>query len=123
MKSYKILFWSTAILIFITQGLMPIATVNNEEAKMGMQHLGYPAYFGLMLAIFKLAGGLAIIIPQVPNRIKEWAFAGFAFDFVCALYSFIAVDGVTSIVIIPIIALIILFTSYFSFHKLLESKL
>jgi uncharacterized membrane protein YphA (DoxX/SURF4 family) len=121
MKTYKIIFWSTATLIFITQGLMPIATVNNEEAKLGMQHLGYPTYFGLMLAIFKLAGGLAIIIPQVPKRIKEWAFAGFAIDFVCALYSFIAVDGVTLVVLFPVIALLILALCYHSYHKMSES--
>ena len=117
MKKLTVLFWITAGLLFLTQSVMPIFTYNSEESKQAMQHLGYPAYFGLMLAIFKLLGGLAIIIPQVPKRIKEWAFAGFAIDFISALVSFIAVDGVNKFVLFPVIALIVLSLCYYAYHK------
>ena len=50
-------------------------------AKEGIRHLGYPEYFGNTLVVFKILGVLAVIIPQVPKRIKEWACAGIAFDF------------------------------------------
>jgi uncharacterized membrane protein YphA (DoxX/SURF4 family) len=117
MKKYQIIFWVTAGLIFLTQGLMPILTVNAPEAKEAMAHLGYPTYFGLMLAIFKLLGGLAIVIPQIPNRVKEWAFAGFAIDFICAFISFVAVDGLTAVSLIPLAAIIILVVCYIAHHK------
>ena len=55
-------------------------------AKQGVSHLGYPEYFGNAFVIFKVLGALVLLIPQVPNRIKEWAYAGFALDFVFCNY-------------------------------------
>lgn len=104
------------------QGLMPIFTVNMPESQAGMAHLGYPVYFGFMLALFKLAGGLALIIPQVPAKIKEWAYAGFGLDFIAAIYSMIAVDGMVATSFFPIIAFAILTASYISYHKLSAAK-
>lgn len=121
MKTYHIIFWSTAGLLFLTQGIMPILTFNQEGSREAMAHLGYPAYFGAMLAVFKLLGGLAIIIPKVPHRIKEWAFAGFGIDFICALISFVAVDGLTGVVILPVIAFAILSLCYFAYIKRSEN--
>jgi len=118
MKSIKIIFWATTGLLFLTQGLLPIFTTNDPNTKEAMSHLGYPVYFVLMLAVYKLLGGLALIIPQIPPRIKEWAYAGFAIDFVTAFISLVAVDGFNSILIFPIVALIILILSYLSFHKI-----
>ena len=117
MKRLNILFWITTGLIFILQGILPIFNYNSPETKQAMEHLGYPNYFGLMLSIFKLLGGLVLIIPQIPKRIKEWAFAGFAIDFICALISFIAVDGLTVFTLFPMIALMILSLSYFAYYK------
>ena len=117
MKRINILFWISTGFIFLVQGLIPIFTYNSPDTMQAMEHLGYPNYFGLMLAIFKLLGGLVLIIPQVPKRIKEWAFAGFAIDFTCALISFLTVDGLTIFVLFPVIALIILSLSYFAYRK------
>ena len=57
---------------------MPALFSQTELAKQGIRHLGYPEYFGMTLVIFKILGVLALIIPQVPKRVKEWAYAGFA---------------------------------------------
>lgn len=45
----------------------------------GMHALGYPAYFATILGIWKVLGGVAILAPRFP-RLKEWAYAGIAFD-------------------------------------------
>jgi uncharacterized membrane protein len=97
---------------------MPALTSQSEMAKEGITHLGYPLYFGNALVIFKVLGVLALIIPQMPKRIKEWAYAGFAFDFIFAAISHGAVDGVNGQTFIPFIALAILGVSYFNYHKL-----
>lgn len=121
MKKAKIIFWVTTGLLFITQGLMPILTTNADGTKEAMSHLGYPVYFVLMLAVYKLLGGLALIIPQIPTRIKEWAYAGFAIDFIAAFISLAAVDGFNGTLLIPIVALVILIFSYINYHKLNSS--
>lgn len=118
MKSTKITFWVSTTLIFLFEGVMPALTGHTEMAKEGIRHLGYPEYFGVALNVCKVVGTLALMIPQVPKRIKEWAYAGFVFDFVFAGLSLWAVDGFNALIAIPVVVLIVLMISYFSYHKL-----
>ena len=118
MKKEKIIFWTTTILIALFEGVMPALTSQTEMAKEGIRHLGYPEYFGNALVIFKVLGVLALIIPQVPKRLKEWAYAGFAFDFIFAAISHGAVDGMNGQTFFPFIVLAILMLSYVYYHKL-----
>ncbi len=87
-------------------------------AKQGISHLGYPAYFGIMLTVFKVLGALAVIIPQVPRRIKEWAYAGFAIDFISAFVSNWAVDGISGLTFFPLVVFAILIVSYIYYYKI-----
>ena len=97
---------------------MPAFTSQTEMAKEGIKHLGYPEYFGNALVVFKVVGALLLIIPQVPKRIKEWAYAGFAFDFIFASISHFAVDGFNFQSFFPLIILAILLVSYYSYYQL-----
>ncbi len=122
-KTTKIIFWVTTTLIFLFEGVLPAFTSQTEMAKEGIRHLGYPEYFGTMLVVFKVLGTLALIIPQVPARIKEWAYAGFVFDFIFACGSHWAVDGFGGQTIFPLIVLAILLVSYVTYHKLQGTKI
>lgn len=122
MKTTKIIFWITTILIFLFEGVMPALTSQTELAKEGIKHLGYPEYFGNALVVFKILGVLVLIIPQVPGRIKEWAYAGFAFDFIFASISHFAVDGINFQSFFPLIVLAILVVSYVTYHKIQRYK-
>ena len=122
MKKAKIIFWTTTILIFLFEGVMPALTSQSEMAKEGLRHLGYPEYFGNALVVFKVLGVLALVIPQVPNRVKEWAYAGFAFDFIFASISHFAVDGIDFQGFFPLIILAILMISYIYHHKIERYK-
>lgn len=118
MKKTKIVYWTTTIIIFLFEGVLPALTSQTELAKEGIRHLGYPEYFGNALVVFKILGVLALVIPKIPNRIKEWAYAGFAFDFIFACISHWAVDGFGGQTLFPLIFLAILITSYISYQKL-----
>jgi hypothetical protein len=118
MRRNKIVFWVTTGLVFIMEGLIPAFTSQTELAKEGIRHLGYPEYFGNALVVFKILGALSLIIPQVPKRIKEWAYGGFAFDFIFASISHFAVDGMNFQSFLPLLILGILVVSYIYFHKL-----
>lgn len=122
MKKEKIIFWTSTGFLFLFQGVMPALTGHTEMAKEGMKHLGYPDYFAPLLNICKVICSLLLIIPKVPTRYKEWAYAGFGFDFIFAFASIIAVDGLGAIAIIPIVAMIILVASYLTYHKLQSTK-
>ena len=118
MKTTKITFWVTTTLIFLFEGVMPALTSQSEMAKESLEHLGYPAYFGIALAVFKVLGTLALMIPQVPKTLKEWAYAGFVFDFLFAAISHAAVDGLGMEAFFPFIILAVLMVSYRSYHQL-----
>ncbi|MBK8603963.1 MAG: DoxX family protein [Saprospiraceae bacterium] len=118
MKTTKILFWTTTIIIFLFEGVMPALTSQTELAKEGIRHLGYPAYFGMALVVFKVVGTIILILPQVSARIKEWAYAGFGFDFIFASISHFAVDGMDFQSFSPLITFGILIVSYVNYHKL-----
>jgi Na+/melibiose symporter-like transporter len=122
MKKDRIIFWVTTGMIFLFEGVMPALTSQSEMAKEGIRHLGYPDYFGVMLAFFKVAGALALIVPQIPGRIKEWAYAGFAFDFIAALVSNWAINGPKPMTFSPVVAMVILILSYVYYHKLIDKK-
>ena len=121
-KTNKIIFWTTTIIIFLMEGVMPAFTSQTELAKEGIRHLGYPEYFGNALVVFKVLGSLILIISKVSMRIKEWAYAGFAFDFIFASISHFAVDGMNFQSFFPLLFLGILIVSYRSFHRLKAEK-
>jgi len=118
MKATKITYWVTTTILFIMEGLMPALTSQSEMARESIAHLGYPAYFGVALAIFKVLGALALIIPKIPTKIKDWAYGCFAIEFLFAAISHGAVDGINGQTFIPFVAIAILTISYTSYHKL-----
>lgn len=118
MKKDKIIFLVATGAIFLFDGVMTALTSQTEMAVQGITHLGYPVYFGTMLAVFKVLGALVLIIPQVPKRVKEWAYAGFGIDFISAFVSLAVVDGLSVMTFFPLIVFAVLVVSYIYYHKL-----
>jgi hypothetical protein len=116
-KTNNIIFWISTSIIIIFEGIIPAFTFQTEFAKEGMRTLGYPEYFGFMIVIMRIIGIAAILIPQVPLRLKEWAYAGFVFEFICAAISNTIVLGFGFNSLFPLIVMAILLISYFSFHR------
>lgn len=121
MKKYTIMFWISTALIFLLEGVVPALTMNADMTRQGFTHLGYPVYFIAILTVFKVLGSLALIIPTVPERIKEWAYAGFAIDFISAFISICVVDGFGGAAILPVVAFVLLVISYNSYHKMIAN--
>jgi len=117
-KTTKIIFWATTGLIFLFEGVMPALTSHTDLAVEGIRHLGYPDYFRVMLTVFKVLGALALVLPFVKGRYKEWAYAGFGFNFIAAFVSHWVIDGFNSQTLFPLIIFAVLAASYLSYHKL-----
>lgn len=91
-------------------GLADVA--NPPEVAEQFASLGYPEYFPRFLGVAKVLGGIAILAPKFP-RLKEWAYAGIAFDLIAAIYSHMAMgDGVDKWAV-PLVVLAATFVSYF----------
>jgi hypothetical protein len=74
-------------------GFTAYAQLSLPQVAGAFAHLGFPDYFRVELSWAKLAGVVLLLTPA-PARLKEWAYAGFAFDLVSALIAHLAVgDG------------------------------
>lgn len=114
------IYWTSTIIIFLLEGVIPALTSHTTLAIEGIRHLGYPDYFRVMLAIFKVAGALALVLPVVKGRVKEWAYAGFAFTMLSAFVSHWVVNGLNGPTMFPLFIFAILITSYLCYHRLLH---
>ncbi|HEY5408456.1 MAG TPA: DoxX family protein [Ginsengibacter sp.] len=117
MKGYKVAYWIATTIVALSGSMAGIMYFVNPMIVGEFKHLGFPGYFRIELGVAQLLGAFAIILPMVPNRIKEWAYAGFAINFASAIIAHIAVEGMLA-AIAPLIALLLLFMSYFCFHRL-----
>lgn len=122
MKTLKITYWVTTGIIFLFEGVLPALTSHTEVAIEGIKHLGYPDYFRVMLTVFKVSGSLALILPLVQGRVKEWTYAGFAIVMISASVSHTVIDGFGGQAIFPLIIFGILLTSYITYHKLVSQR-
>jgi uncharacterized membrane protein YphA (DoxX/SURF4 family) len=109
-KRNKIIYWIATT--WLALGMLSTGIVQLFKAKEGqggvdmITHLGYPVYLLTLLAIWKILGVVAILIPKFPI-LKEWAYAGFFFIMSGAIFSHIATsDAVTEI--FPSLLLLIL---------------
>jgi uncharacterized membrane protein YphA (DoxX/SURF4 family) len=109
----KIIFWVTtgllaAMSFFAAYGYLS----GSAQSVAGFTHVGYPQQLRIILGVAKLLGAIALLIPGFP-RLKEWAYAGFTFAWICAFVAHrLAGDG--PVAFMPLILLVFLLISYFS---------
>jgi len=92
-KGIAIGFWSVTGLFCLQIGFTAYAQLQLPQVAEAFAHLGFPGYFRVELALAKLLG-IVLLLAPVPARLKEWAYAGFAFTLASALIAHLAVgDG------------------------------
>jgi hypothetical protein len=116
MKKAKIIYYITTGIVSAMMIFSAFAYVTQPAMKQTFQHLGYPGYFRIELAVAKVIG-VAILLAPVQRRLKEIAYAGFALDFVSAFIAHTCSGDPMPYPIVPLIFLGILATSYWSYNK------
>ena len=109
MKKDKIIYWIATSLI--SAGMLMSAGMyltKNPELMQSFRQTGYPEFFVTLLGTAKLLGAIILVIP-VWNNLKEWAYAGFGFTFIGAIWTHLATNTPW---VAPFIFLIILSISY-----------
>lgn len=91
--------------------------------KEGFAHIGFPDWFRMELGIAKLLGALALAIPAIPARVKEWAYAGFFINFLSAFLAHYFTGDPASNLIAPIVLLVLLIASYVAREKVFKTEL
>lgn len=109
-KKHKIIYYgSTGLLsIFVLMGAGNY--LFNTEMVVGMfASLGFPSYLVYPMAIAKILAVITLWLPKL-EKLKEWAYAGFFFNFLLAKIAHLAVADGHSLG--AVIALILLLVSY-----------
>jgi hypothetical protein len=74
-------------------GFTAYAQLSLPQVAQMFAHLGFPDYFRAELSWAKFLG-VAVLLAPVSARLKEWAYAGFAFTIISALVAHFALgDG------------------------------
>ena len=91
MKTRVIGYWvTTAILVFVLFSGAVGELTHNWGTLETVTILGYPLYLLTIVAVWKMAGSIALLVPGFP-RLKEWAYAGVFFNMTGAAVSHAAV--------------------------------
>lgn len=94
-KGLVVGYWIATAVFALQMGFTAFAQLKLPQVAEAFAHLGFPSYFRVELSWAKFAGLAVLLVPSVPARVKEWAYAGFAITLVSALVAHLAVgDGV-----------------------------
>jgi len=116
-KTTKLLYWILTIIFALAMFFDGIGGVTQQEAGQEvMRHLGYPMYVLIIFGVFKLLGVIAIVQTKY-QTIKEWAFAGFAFNFLGAFASRAFAGDGFGLIVLPLIMLAVMFLVYALWKK------
>lgn len=117
MRKDKIIFWITTGIVSVMMSFSAFNYLTNEVMKGAFVHLGFPSYFRIELAIAKILGAIVLILPLIPNRLKEFAYTGFAITFISAFIAHLASGDPVSVALMPVVFLVILIVSYIYLHR------
>lgn len=120
MKSTKITYWVFTGITSLGLLFSSFSYLTSPQMVTTFQHLGFPAYFRIELAVAKFLGVIVLLAPLtgVLARLKEWAYAAFTIVFISAFIAHSSVGDPAVMRIFPIIFLGLLAGSYITYHKL-----
>jgi hypothetical protein len=90
-KSRSAAYWICTLLFALWMGITAYAHLRIPAAAQVFPNLGFPDYFRIELSLAKLIGIVVLVVPMVPARLKEWAYAGFTIVLISALIAHFAV--------------------------------
>lgn len=121
MKKVNVLYWVVTGLLLPMFGIgSVIGLIGHPQSEEVLTSLGYPLYLLAFLCVARILALIVIFVPKF-SRLKEWAYAGLTFDVIGAIYSLIVVRHSASDIIIPTIALALVFASYYLYHERLKT--
>jgi hypothetical protein len=109
-----ILYWVLILLVLLPtagSGIPELLTGGPETTVAALHALGYPLYLMKILGLAKILGAIAIVSNR-SRTLKEWAYAGFAFDLLGATASHL-LAGDAAHAPLPFVVFVLLMAAYF----------
>ncbi len=118
MKTQKLIFWASTGIFSALMLFSSYSYLTAEEMKAAFHHLGFSDYFRVELAVAKLLGAFALLLPFIPKPVKIMAYCGFLITVVSAFIAHASSGDPTAVVVTPLVVLVVLIISYIYFNKL-----
>ena len=116
-RAVTIAFWAITALFCLEMSF----TAYYEFLPQGAQafaRLGFPAEsFRVELSLAKLLGVVVLLLPMVPARFKEWAYAGFAINLVSAIIAHASIHDVRLAFVASSITSVLWALSYYFWRR------
>ncbi len=128
----RIIYWTTTGIVSAVMVFSIINFVFNDRfpfpdgKESAFAHLGLPHYFKIELTTAKIFGVLALLVPGVPLKIKEFAYFGFGITLISAAIAHFSVGDASNLsaiyVLDPLLFFGALVVSYVYFNKLSRAR-
>lgn len=107
----KVAYWVSTVLMAAMSLVAAYSYLSGgPQVVQGFAHVGYPQQLRVILGVAKLLGAIVIVVPGLVI-LKEWAYAGFTFAWICAIFAhYLAGDGPKAFA--PVVLLVFLIISY-----------
>jgi len=111
-------FWISTVIFVLQMGFTAYAQLQLPQVAGEFARLGFPGYFRVELTWAKFAGLAVLLVPMIPARVKEWAYAGFAITLVSAVIAHVAIGEGFSAWMWAAGTLVLWGLSYFFFRRM-----
>jgi len=121
-KAATILFWIFTVLFCLEMSFTAYYELLPQGAQ-AFTRLGFPSGdFRLELSIAKLLGVAVLLVPLIPARLKEWAYAGFAINLISAIIAHLSISDRLLAFVPSTLTSVLWAASYFFWRRLQASR-
>lgn len=117
-RAIPLLFWVFTALFCLEMSFTAYYELLPQGA-LAFARLGFTnAAFRYEFSLAKLVGAVVLLVPMIPARLKEWAYAGFAINLVSAVIAHASISDRPLAFVPSTLTSVLWAASYFSWRRL-----
>lgn len=118
MKKQNFIYWASTGIFSLMTLFSAYRYLTAPEIEIAFQHLGFPNYFRIELAIAKWLGVLVLLFSHIPKGVKQFAYSGFTINLISASIAHYSKEDPMYSIVTPLVFLGLLIVSYIYYNKL-----
>jgi len=117
MKKDRIIYCAATLIVAAVMFISAVNFAFSESSKEAFHHLGLPNWFKIELTVAKFLGVGALLLPGIPEKIREFAYFGFAITLISAAIAHLSSGDSVLLELGHSFFFIALVVSYRYYHK------
>ncbi|HEX3986018.1 MAG TPA: DoxX family protein [Acidobacteriaceae bacterium] len=121
-RAMRVLFWVITAIFCLEMCFTAYFELLPQGAQ-AFARLGFPnSFFRFELSLAKLVGVAVLLVPMIPARLKEWAYAGFAINLVSAMIAHASISDRPLAFVPSTLTAGLWAASYFLWHRVRDGR-